>query len=217
MKRVYFTTVLTCAVILAALVCGFQMLNLNGGREHLTVGFIYDNDESTPYTYNFSLAKDAVEKKYGERVDILTCSNVLDDEMEEPLRELAEQGCDIIFFNGYSEKVMQLAPEYPNIQFCQTSYMDVSNTSVPANYHTFKGEAYQGRYVSGIAAGKKIEQMIAEGTITEDQAIVGFVAAFPTSEVISGYTAFLLGARSVVPQTVRPRNESSAAMSSAYA
>ena len=202
MKRVYFTTVLTCAVILAALVCGFQMLNLNGGREHLTVGFIYDNDESTPYTYNFSLAKDAVEKKYGERVDILTCSNVLDDEMEEPLRELAEQGCDIIFFNGYSEKVIQLAPEYPNIQFCQTSYMDMSNTSVPANYHTFKGEAYQGRYVSGIAAGKKIEQMIAEGTITEDQAIVGFVAAFPTSEVISGYTAFLLGARSVVPQTV---------------
>ncbi|MBR3736407.1 MAG: BMP family ABC transporter substrate-binding protein, partial [Lachnospiraceae bacterium] len=202
MKRVYITTVLTCAVILAALVCGFQMLNLNGGREHLTVGFIYDNDESTPYTYNFSLAKDAVEKKYGERVDILTCSNVLDDEMEEPLRELAEQGCDIIFFNGYSEKVMQLAPEYPNIQFCQTSYMDMSNTSVPANYHTFKGEAYQGRYVSGIAAGKKIEQMIAEGTITEDQAIVGFVAAFPTSEVISGYTAFLLGARSVVPQTV---------------
>ena len=202
MKRIYITTVLTCAVILAALICIFRVLNLNGGRDHLTVGFIYDNDESTPYTYNFSLAKDAVEKKYGERVDILTCSNVLDDEMEEPLRELAEQGCDIIFFNGYSEIVMQLAPEYPNIQFCQTSYMDMSEQKVPANYHTFKGEAYQGRYVSGIAAGKKLEQMIAEGTITEDQAILGFVAAFPTSEVISGYTAFLLGARSVVPQTV---------------
>ena len=202
MKRVYIITTLTCAVLLAAMLCGFQMLNLNGGREHLTVGFIYDNDESTPYTYNFSLAKDAVEKKYGERVDILTCSNVLDDEMEEPIRELADQGCDIIFFNGYSELVMQLAPEYPDIQFCQASYMDMNGVTVPANYHTFKGEAYQGRYVSGIAAGKKIEQMIAEGTITEEQAILGFVAAFPTSEVISGYTAFLLGARSVVPQTV---------------
>ncbi|MBO6207708.1 MAG: BMP family ABC transporter substrate-binding protein [Lachnospiraceae bacterium] len=202
MKRVYIITMLTCAVLLAAMLCGFRMLNLNGGREHLTVGFIYDNDESTPYTYNFSLAKDAVEKKYGERVDILTCSNVLDDEMEEPIRELADQGCDIIFFNGYSELVMQLAPEYPDIQFCQASYMDMNGVTVPANYHTFKGEAYQGRYVSGIAAGKKIEQMIAEGTITEEQAILGFVAAFPTSEVISGYTAFLLGARSVVPQTV---------------
>ena len=202
MKRVYITTALTCLVIMAAFIIIFRLLNFSGGRDSLKIGFIYDNDESTPYTYNFSLAKDAVEKKYGERVEILTCSNVLDDEMEEPLRELAEQGCDIIFFNGYSELVPQLAPEYPDIQFCQTSYMDMSGKTVPANYHTFKGEAYQGRYVSGIAAGMKIKQMIDNGIISKDQAIVGFVAAFPTSEVISGYTAFLLGVRSIVPQAV---------------
>ena len=88
-----------------------------------------------------------MEKKYGDRVEILTCSNVLDEEMEEPLRELAEKGCDIIFFNGYSELVMALAPEYPDTQFCQTSYMDMSGLTVPDNYHSFKGEAYQGRYV----------------------------------------------------------------------
>ena len=122
--------------------------------------------------------------------------------MEEPLRELAGEGCDIIFFNGYSELVRQLAPEYPNTQFCQTSYMDMSDQKVPANFHTFKGEAYQGRYVSGIAAGMKLQQMIQEGTIKEEEATVGFVAAFPTPEVISGYTAFLMGARSVVPTTV---------------
>ena len=202
MKRAYIVTALTCSVILAALVLIFRLLNLSGGRDHLTVGFIYDNDESTPYTYNFSLAKDALEKKYGDKVTVLTCSNVLDEEMEEPLRNLADKGCDIIFFNGYSELVMKLASEYPNIEFCQTSYMDMSNKTVPANYHTFKGEAYQGRYVSGIAAGMKIKQMIDEGTITENQALVGFVAAFPTSEVISGYTAFILGVRSVVPQAV---------------
>ena len=202
MKRVYIVTGLTCMVILAGFLCCFKVLNLSGGRDHLKVGFIYDNDESTPYTYNFSLAKDALEKEYGTRVEIMTCSNVLDDEMEEPLRELADAGCDIIFFNGYSELVMQLAPDYPNIQFCQASYMDMSGVSVPQNYHSFKGEAYQGRYVSGIVAGKKMAQMIADGEITEDEAIVGFVAAFPTSEVISGYTAFLLGVRSVVPQAV---------------
>jgi len=199
MKRVYVTTVLTCLVILAAFIVFFRLLNLSGGRDHLKIGFVYDNDESTPYTYNFSLAKDELEKKYGDRVEILTCSNVMDDEMEEPLRELAEQGCDVIFFNGYSELVMQLAPEYPEVQFCQTSYADLSDKTVPSNYHTFKGEAYQGRYVSGIAAGMKIQQMIQEGSITEDEAIVGFVAAFPTSEVISGYTAFLMGVRSIVP------------------
>ena len=202
MKRVYITTALTCIGLLALLVMCFRFLNLSGGREHLKIGFIYDNDESTPYTYNFSLAKDAVEKEYGERVEILTSSNVLDDQMEAPLREMAEQNCDIIFFNGYSELVMQLAPEYPKTQFCQTSYMDMSHEKVPANYHTFKGEAYQGRYVSGIAAGMKIRQLIEEGVISEDEALVGFVAAFPTSEVISGYTAFLLGVRSVVPSAV---------------
>ena len=97
---------------------------------------------------------------------------------------------------------MKLAPEYPNTQFCQTSYMDMRDKTVPENYHTFKGEAYQGRYVSGIAAGMKIDQMINEGIITEEDAKVGFVAAFPTSEVISGYTAFLMGVRSVVPTAV---------------
>ncbi len=202
MKRVYILTVVTCLGILGLLLACFRLLNLSGGRDHLKIGFIYDNDESTPYTYNFSLAQDALEKKYGDRVEIVTCSNVLDDEMEEPLRELADGGCDIIFFNGYSTLVRELAPEYPDIEFCQTSYMDMSKETVPPNYHTFKGEAYQGRYVSGIAAGVKIRQMILEGTITEDQAVVGFVAAYPTPEVISGYTAFLMGVRSVVSQAV---------------
>ena len=202
MKRVYITAAATCLVILAAIIGCFRLLNLTSGRDGLKVGFVYDNDESTPYTYNFSLAKDAVERKYGDRVEIFTCSNVLDDQIEEPIRELAAKGCDIIFFNGYGELVMELAPEFPNIQFCQTSYMDMNGQTVPANYHTFKGEAYQGRYVSGIAAGMKIKEMIDNGVISEDQAIVGFVAAFPTSEVISGYTAFLLGVRSVVPNAV---------------
>ena len=202
MKRVYIITVLTCLVILAASFCIFRITNLSGKKDHLTVGFIYDNDESTSYTYNFSLAKDELEKQYGDQVDIETCSNVMDDAMEEPLRELAEKGCDIIFFNGYSELVVKLAPEYPNTQFCQTSYMDMYGKTVPPNYHTFKGEAYQGRYVSGIAAGMKIRQMILDGSLSEDQAVVGFVAAFPTSEVISGYTAFLMGVRSVVSQAV---------------
>ena len=202
MKKTYFVTLVTCLVLLGAYVGAFKLINPAVGRDNLKIGFIYDNDESTPYTYNFSLAKDALEKKYGDHVEILTCSNVIDEEMEEPLRELASQDCDIIFFNGYSEVVRQLAPEYPKIQFCQTSYMDMNGVSVPENYHTFKGEAYQGRYVSGIAAGMKIKQMIKEGTIGQDEAIVGFVAAFPTSEVISGYTAFLLGVRSIVPQAV---------------
>ena len=202
MKRVYIATALTCLVIMAALIGVFRFFNLTGGRTDLKIGFIYDNDESTPYTYNFSLATDALEKEFGDKIQIFTCSNVLDEEMEEPLRSLADKGCDIIFFNGYSELVRKLAPEYPDIQFCQTSYMDMSDQTVPSNYHTFKGEAYQGRFVSGIAAGMKINQMISEGILTDDKATVGFVAAFPTPEVISGYSAFLMGVRSIAPKAV---------------
>ena len=201
MKRVYITTTLTCVFLLALFISYFQVLNPSAELEYLKVGFIYDNDDSAPYTYNFSLAKDAVEKKYGARVEVLTRNNVLDDKMEDPLRELAGKGCGVIFFNGYSEEVVRLAPEYPDVQFCQTSYRDMSGVTVPKNYHTFKGEAYQGRYVSGIVAGMKLKQLIEESVISADQAVIGYVAAFPTSEVISGYTAFLLGARSVVPQT----------------
>ena len=100
MKRVYMVTVITCMAVLAVFIGSFRLLDITGRRDSLKVGFIYDNDESTAYTYNFSLAKDAVEKKYGDSVTIMTRSNVLDDEMEEPLRELAGAGCDIIFFNG---------------------------------------------------------------------------------------------------------------------
>ena len=206
MKRVYISVALTCLVVLAVAFNWFRLLNLSGAREHLTVGFIYDNDESTPYTYSFSLAKDAVEKEYGDAVDILTCSNVLDDQMEELVRELAGKGCEILFFNGYSEQVPELAADFPEIEFCQASWMDMTGKAVPDNYHTFKGEAYQGRYVSGIAAGMKIRELIASGEISPENALVGFVAAYPTSEVISGYTAFLLGVRSIVPQaTMRVR------------
>ena len=202
MKKKYIVTFITCLVMLAGFFIVFRILNPSADRDTIKVGFIYDNDESTAYTYNFSLAKDALEKKYGDRIQIYTSSNVLDDEMEEPLRKLAVNGCDIIFFNGYSEMVKELADEYPNTQFCQTSYMDMNGVSVTENYHTFKGEAYQGRYVSGIAAGMKIKQLISDGIIGEEDALVGFVAAFPTSEVISGYTAFILGVRSIVPQAV---------------
>ncbi len=188
--------------MLAGFFIVFRILNPSADRDTIKVGFIYDNDESTAYTYNFSLAKDALEKKYGNRIQIYTSSNVLDDEMEEPLRKMAVNGCDIIFCNGYSEMVKELADEYPNTQFCQTSYMDMNGVSVTENYHTFKGEAYQGRYVSGIAAGMKIKQLISDGIIGEEDALVGFVAAFPTSEVISGYTAFILGVRSIVPRAV---------------
>ena len=202
MKRIYLTTTLTCLVILLLFYAFFYWINPTSSLKTVRVGFVYDNDESTAYTYNFSLAKDELQKQFGSQVEILTCSNVLNDELAEPLRGLAQKGCNIIFLNGYSPQVIEVAAEYPQVQFCQASYMDMSGMSVPANYHSFKGEAYQARYVTGVAAGMALRELLDAGRVTADHPLVGFVAAFPTSEVISGYTAFLMGIRSIVPEAV---------------
>ena len=202
MKRIYAVTISVCLLVLAVYYGCRLWLQPDEKEDVLCVGFVYDGDESTSYTYNFSLASDELKHLYGDRIEILTRSNVLDDTVEESLRDLVRKGCRIIFLNGYSPQVMALAPEFPDVQFCQASWKDLSGETVPANYHTFKGEAYQARYVSGIAAGMVLRQLIDRHLIQPSQAQVGYVAAFADPEVISGYTAFLLGIRSAAPEAV---------------
>ncbi len=202
MKRVYLATLIPCLVIVLAFLGYSNFFQSSEDVGVIRVGFVFDHDESTSYTYNFSLARDELARKYGEDIEILTRSNVPDDATDEPLRELSKKGCSIIFINGYSPQVLDVAREFPDVQFCQASWMDIAGKDVPRNYHSFKGEAYQARYVSGIAAGMVLRSLIDQGTITPAQALVGFVSAFQNPEVISGYTAFFMGIRSVAPEAV---------------
>jgi len=115
-------------------------------------------------------------------------------------------GCGLIFINNYSDQVLEAAKLYPKVQFCQGSYSGGDHSDYPENYHTFNGAIYQARYVSGIAAGLKLRDMIDNRIIGADGALVGYVGAYPSVEVVSGYTAFLLGVRSVAPEaTMRVR------------
>ena len=169
MKRVYAATISTCLLAVILVYVYKTWINPNVEQEKIYVGFVYDSDESTSYTYNFSLAADELKKTYDDRIEILSHSNVLDDETEEPLRDLVNKGCSIIFLNGYSPQVLEVAKEYPEVQFCQASWKDMSEESVPENYHTFKGEAYQARYVSGIAAGSVLRQLIDRRLLTPEE------------------------------------------------
>ena len=206
MKRVYIITILVSILVLLFFGTVYSAWNGGSGADGVKVGFIYENDESTPYTYNFALAQSALEREFQDRVQILARSNVPENETEEPLRELIREGCEIIFVNNYSEQVKAIAPEFPDIQFCQGSFSSGGQGEAPDNYHTFNAQIYQGRYVSGIAAGMKLRDLIDSHTISADKALVGYVGAYPTSEVVSGYTAFLLGVRSVAPEaTMRVR------------
>jgi basic membrane protein A len=199
-------TAIICAVVLAAtsILSGFWDVTQSPGI--LKVGFVYSEDESTPYTANFIKAQRALEDEYGSKIEIMARSNVLSRECETPIRDLIRDGVKILFINMDTDIPVTLAREFPQVQFCQASMPTISIEGTPENYHTFNGEIYQARYVSGIAAGMKLRQLLDSGALLPQDALVGYVGANSTAEVISGYTAFLLGVRSVAPEaTMRVR------------
>ncbi len=200
MKKAWIPTLIICAAVLlaAALMTGYGTEKTRDSL--LKVGFIYSEDESTPYTANFVQAQRALEAEYGNRIAILQRSNVLSRDCEQPIRDLAREGCRLLFINLDTDIPIMLAREYPEIQFCQVSLPGITLDGTPENYHTFNGEIYQARYVSGVAAGMKLRQMLDSGALRAEDALVGFVGANASTEVISGYTAFLLGVRSVAPE-----------------
>jgi basic membrane protein A len=183
---------LTCILVIVIAVGNHLWNSKDSQKNVVKVGFVHGGDESTAYTANFIRAQNAVEDQYGENVVIEAKYNVSESEVETPLRELIESGCDMIFSTsyGYGEKTKELAEEYPDVQFCQATCSNANEEPVLENYHTFMGAVYQGRYVSGVVAGMKLKELIEEGVITQEEAKVGYVAAYPYAEVISGYTAF---------------------------
>ena len=200
MRKHFIITVIFCALVLlaASLITGFWADKPKNSV--IRVGFVYSEDESTPYTANFVKAQRALEEEYGSKVEILSKSNVPSRECEQPMRDLIRAGCRILFINMDTDIPISLAREFPEVQFCQVSLPTISLDGTTPNYHTFNGEIYQARYVSGIAAGMKLRQLLDSGAILPQDALIGYVGANSSTEVISGYTAFLLGVRSVAPE-----------------
>ena len=112
----------------------------------------------------------------------------------------AKAGCDFIFADsfGHEDYVIEAAKEYPEVQFSHATGTK-AHTEGLDNFHNAFASIYDGRYLAGIAAGMKLNEMIENGEITEDQAKMGYVGAYTYAEVISGYTSYFLGARSVCP------------------
>jgi len=205
MKKVYLVTVLTCLFVVAVSY-GLHFLYWEEDSDKvLKVGMVCVYDESSAYTGNFTRSIEFLEEEYGDRIEILTKYNVPEDEviLREAVQELVDQECEIIFGTsyGYESILLEYAKNCPDIQFCQATG-DNCSAETPVNYHTFMGMIYEGRYTAGVVAGMKLEELIQKGEIRAEDAKVGYVAAFPYAEVISGYTSFLLGVRSVVPNAV---------------
>ncbi|MGN0164718.1 MAG: BMP family ABC transporter substrate-binding protein [Lachnospiraceae bacterium] len=169
----------------------------------MKVGFIFIGDENDGYTYAFYKGALALTSELGISKDnIIIKWNIPEsEEAYEAACELADEGCSIVFANsyGHEEYVMQAAEEYPDVQFCHATG-DKAKDSGLSNFHNYYVSVEESRFVSGVVAGYKLNEMIAAGDITADEAIVGYVGAFAFAQVISGFDAFYLGVKSVCPE-----------------
>ena len=166
------------------------------------VGVIYIGDENEGYTEAHMKGIAEMKKALG-----LSDSQVIekkcipeDEKAYDAAVDLAEQGCTYIIGTsfGHESYLIQAAKEYPKIQFAHATGYQAAGSGL-SNMHNFMPSVYQSRYVSGVVAGLKLNQMIADGKIKADEAKIGYVGAYPFAEVVSGYTSFFLGVRSVCP------------------
>lgn len=198
-RMIRYVITLVAAVFMISVVTIIHYSN-DKEEKHIKVGYLYISDASNPYTYNFIRAQKQIEETYGEQVESIVEYNVLEGMEKDAIDRLIKADCDVIFGTsyGYSVSLKEAAQAHPEIIFCSATADNATNPIVP-NYHTYMGRIYEGRYISGIVAGLKIKELITSGTIDADDIVIGYVGAFPYAEVISGYTAYYLGVKNIVP------------------
>ena len=202
MKNKYVLTVFTVIFGITVLFLPQRCIFKTNTLDHLKVGFVYIGDTATAYTNNFYRSQIELEDALGTKVQTVAKFNIkdFDDSCEKALEDLVAQGCKLIFTTsyGYGEATKLMALKYPGVQFCHASGEMANQAPVLPNFHNFMGQIYEGRYVSGVVAGMKLRELIMQGKIKRSAAKIGYVGAYPYPEVISGYTAFFLGVKSIV-------------------
>ena len=208
MKK-FLALIIALVMALSLVACGEQKQPDNpdvpdDGQQTATVkvGFITLHDENSTYDLNFiNAAKEAIANLGLTDADYILKTNVPEgQECYETAMNLVDDGCNIIFADsfGHEPYMIDAAKAHPEVQFCHSTGTR-AHTEGLANYHNAFASIYEGRYLAGIAAGLKLNEMIEAGKFTADEAKMGYVGAFTYAEVVSGYTSFYLGAKSVCP------------------
>ena len=208
MKK-FLALIIALVMALSLVACGEQKQPDNpdvpdDGQQTATVkvGFITLHDENSTYDLNFiNAAKEAIANLGLTDADYILKTNVAEgQECYETAMNLVDDGCNIIFADsfGHEPYMIDAAKAHPEVQFCHSTG-NRAHTEGLANYHNAFASIYEGRYLAGIAAGLKLNEMIEAGKFTADEAKMGYVGAFTYAEVVSGYTSFYLGAKSVCP------------------
>jgi basic membrane protein A len=208
MKK-FLALILALVMALSLVACGGgnDTPNTDDGNDaegaKVKVGFITLHDENSTYDKNFIDAAKEACANLGlvENEDYFIKTNVGETEQcAEVAADLVDAGCNIIFADsfGHEPYMIEVAKANPEVQFCHSTGTR-AHTEGLDNYHNAFASIYEGRYLAGIAAGMKLNEMIEAGEFTAEEAKMGYVGAFTYAEVVSGYTSFYLGAKSVCP------------------
>ena len=208
MKK-FLARLLALVMALSLVACGEKKDDTQGNGDgdstaaKVKVGFITLHDENSTYDKNFIDAAKEACANLGlvENEDYFIKTNVGETEQcAEVAADLVDAGCNIIFADsfGHEPYMIEVAKANPEVQFCHSTGTR-AHTEGLANYHNAFASIYEGRYLAGIAAGLKLNAMIEAGDIKAEEAKMGYVGAFTYAEVVSGYTSFYLGAKSVCP------------------
>ena len=192
---------LCLVVVMAASLC-VSMASCGEKKDDFKLGVILLHDEASTYDLNFIEAVNRAKEQLGLTDEqVIFKKNIPEaNECYEAAADLVDEGCDIIFADsfGHETYLLKAAKEFKDVQFCHATGTMAHTEKLP-NFHNAFASIYEGRYLAGVAAGLKLNEMIDAGKITAEQAKMGYVGAFTFAEVISGYTSFYLGAKSVCP------------------
>ena len=195
------------ALVLVLALCLTAAASLADGvaKEDIKLGVILLHDEDSTYDLNFINGVKEAAAKLGlsdEQVIIKRGIPESNDCYETAL-DLADEGCQIIFADSFGHEtfMLQAAKELPNVDFCHATGT-MAHTEGLDNFHNAFAAIYEGRYLAGVAAGLKLNEIKAAGNLKGEVPTMGYVGAFTYAEVMSGYTSFYLGAKSVCPDVI---------------
>ena len=171
-------------------------------KENIKVGIILLHDENSTYDLNFMNGANEAKEALGLSDDqvVFYRNRAESNECAETALDAIDEGCNIIFFDSYGHQFYtdDVVSENPEVRFIHATG-DLAHLKGFDNLYNAFADIYQGRYLAGIAAGMKLNEIKEAGNLKGEVPMMGYVGAYTYAEVVSGYTSFYLGAKSVCP------------------
>ena len=196
MKKKILAIFLVVAMV-AALAVGLTACKKDDGGEvdysNIKIGMLCLHDKNSTYDKNFITAMEEVQRELGLRDDqvIIKTGIPEDDTCYQEAMNLVDAGCNIVFADsfGHEAYMLKAAKQAPKVLFAHATGTRAHTENLPNFVNAF-ASIYEGRFLAGVAAGLKLNEMIAAKKFTAEEAKMGYVGAYTYAEVISGYTSF---------------------------